>query len=112
MLPAGALMAHAASVVGECPRWMAGAVLLLCADAVCSVMMGSSLPDWTVSDTTGHTLANGAVYVPAVASPGTTIMVLDTFRPKRGFASVFSKEIMVILLVRFGTVKPPVELPP
>ena len=91
---------------------MAGALLLLCADAVCSVMMGSSLPDWTVSDTTGHTLANGAVYVPAVASPGTTIMVLDTFRPKRGFASVFSKEIMVILLVRFGTVKPPVELPP
>jgi len=54
--------------------------------------------DWTVSDTTGHTLANGAVYVPAVASPGTTILVLDSFVVTTGFTSVFSKEIMVIIL--------------
>jgi hypothetical protein len=54
---------------------------------------------YTLSDMNGDKNARGDVFVPIITSPGTTMLTIDNYSPTTISAALFSREIIVVLVV-------------
>ena len=54
--------------------------------------------DWAISDTTFHRTAANLTFIPVVASPGTALLVQDTWAPPNMAAVPFERDILLLAI--------------